>query len=175
MAFMVPLEGKGRFLAGSTNKKVLIRRFDREQLSGFVNPLTYLTEKGVELLNLHGSVAVIPYSDIKSVHFVREFEPTRQVEQQAFLTRPKLDGLWVRMRFRDEDLLEGVLPNNLLQLEHFGFTVTPPDYTYNNQRLFVPKAALKEIQVLGVVGSPLRLPRRKSKEKPPQDQIKLFE
>ncbi len=119
---------------------------------------------------------MIPYGDIKSVHFVREFEPnTRQVEQQVFLTRPKLDGLWVRMRFRDEDVMEAVLPNNLLQIESYGFTVTPPDYTYNNQRLFVPKAALKEIQVLGVVGSPLRPPRRKSREKPPEDQIKLFE
>ena len=70
------------------------------------------------MLTLAGTVLTIPYSDLKSVHFVREFEPTtRHVEQRAFLTRPKLDGLWVRMRFRDEDVIEGVLPNNLLQLE----------------------------------------------------------
>ena len=41
----------------------------------------------------------------------------------------------------------------------------------NNQRVFVPRQALKSIQVLGVVGSPLRAKRRKT---PPADQPTLF-
>jgi hypothetical protein len=161
-------------LASSTSKKVQIWRFDRDLLSGFVNPLTYLTNSGVELLNLSGTVSTVPYSEIKRVHFVKDFDPLgKPPERLAFLTRPKLDGLWVRLLFRDGEALEGVLSNNLLQLEPHGFTIVPPDYSYNNRRIFVPKCALSEIQVLGVVGSPLRQGR--GKRKPVKDQIGLFE
>ena len=48
----------------------------------------------------------------------------------------------------------------------------PPNPGINNQRVFVPRAALTELQVLGVVGSPLRLPKVKPK---PKEQIELFE
>lgn len=161
-------------MASSTTKKVQIARFDRDSLSGFVNPATFLQPQGVEVLSLNGTALCVPYTEIKSVHFVREFLDGRiRLERTAFLARPKLDGLWVRLRFRDEETLEAVVPNNLLQLDPLGFTVIPPDFNSNNQRLFVPRAALIEVTVLGVVGSPLR---RKAKAKPSdKDQIGLFE
>jgi hypothetical protein len=143
-------------------------------LSGFVNPLTYLSPTGVELLNLSGTVSIVPYEEIKRVHFVKEFNASGKApERSAFLTRPKLDGLWVRLLFKDGEALEGVLPNNLLQLESYGFTIVPPDYSYNNQRIFIPKPALADLQVLGVVGSPLRQARPKHRNA--KDQIRLFE
>lgn len=92
-----------------------------------------------------------------------------------FLTRPKTGGLWVRLIFRDGDQLEATLSNNLLQVEPRGVTVTLPDLNGNCQRAFVPREALRELQVLGVVGSPLR---REAKQKPrpaDREQIKLFE
>jgi hypothetical protein len=76
------------------------------------------------------------------------------------------------MHFRDGDTLEGLHPNNLLLMEPYGFTVTPPDPSANEQRVFVPRAALSEIQALGVIGSPLR--RQKSR-KPAKDQLEMFE
>jgi hypothetical protein len=160
-------------LAASTAKKVLIRRFDREPLTGFVNAQSYLQPQGLELLRPGGTLIVVPYSEIKVVCFVRDFEsvePTQ--EKKVFNTRPKTDGLWVRMELRDGEVLEGILPNNLLQLTSEGFTVTPPDAYSNNQKLFVPRAALTQINVLGVVGSPLT--RRKPKPAP-ESQIGLFE
>jgi len=160
-------------LAGSTTKKVLIRRFDREPLTGFVNAQSYLQPEGVELLTPGGTLSVIPYLDIKVVCFVRDFdsvEPSQ--EKKVFNTRPKTDGLWVRMELRDGEVLDGILSNNLLQLTPEGFTVTPPDAYSNNQKLFVPRAALSQFNVLGVVGSPLT--RRKTKVVVP-DQISLFE
>lgn len=160
-------------MAGSTAKKVLIRRFDREPLTGFVNPLTYLQPEGVELLTPSGTLSVVPYPEIKMVCFVRDFgsvEPSQ--ERKVFNTRPKTDGLWVRMQLRDNEILDGILSNNLLQLTPEGFTVTPPDAYSNNQKLFIPRAALAQVNVLGVVGSPLT--RRKPKPAP-QGQIGLFE
>jgi hypothetical protein len=68
--------------------------------------------------------------------------------------------------------MQGVMPNNLLQVEPHGFTVIPPDSAGNVQRVFVPRAALQAVEVLGVVGSPLN--RRKAKPAT-KDQIGLFD
>ena len=163
---------KRTFLASSTIKKVQIRRFDRDSVTGFVNPATFLSPAGVELLSPSGVLSTVPYGDIKTLHFVREFDDeSARTERRSFLARPKLDGLWVRMRFRDQDSLEGVLPNNLLQLDSYGFTLIPPDFGSHNQRIFVPRAALIEMQVLGVVGSPLKGSRKKEAK----HQIGLFD
>src|SRR5271169_4144446 len=103
-----------------------------------------------------GTVAVVPYHEIKTVCFVKDFEPTEAPpDRLVFLTRPKMDGLWVRMHFRDGEVMDGILSNNLLQWEAYGFTVVPPEPNSNNQRIFLPRQALLEMQVLGVVGSPL--------------------
>lgn len=145
----------------STHKKVLVSRFDRDTLSGFVNPQGYLLSDGLELMTQSGSVSIVPYDEVKLVCFVRDFqqgEPRKEL--RLFTTRPKLEGLWLRMHFRDGDAMDGILSNNLLQLDTFGFSVVPPDPGFQNQRVFVPKAALSRIQVLGVVGSPLRTPRK---------------
>ena len=160
-------------MAGSTAKKVVIRRFDREPLSGFVNPQTYLQAGGVELLAPHGALSIVPYSEIKTVCFVKDFEPTEAPpDRLVFHTRPKMDGLWVRMRFRDGEIMDGILSNNLLQLEAYGFTFIPPEPYSNNQKIFSPRQALSEFHVLGVVGSPLTRRRRKEV---PKEQIGLFE
>jgi len=157
-------------MAGSTAKKVVVRRFDRETLTGFVNPFSYLQPTGLELLRQEGSLTVLPYGEIRSVAFVKDFdgepEPSR-----VFLNRPKLEGLWVRMVFRDGEVMDGILPNNLLSWEAAGLTVTPPEPDSNDQKVFVPREALRSVQVLGVVGSPLRAKRKKA---PAADQPTLF-
>ncbi len=160
-------------LGVSTNKKVLVARFDREPLSGFVSPHSYLLKDGVELLTQEGTLSTIPYEEIKLVCFVRDFqqgEPRKEL--RVFTTRPKMEGLWIRMQFRDGDVMDGVLANNLLQLDSIGFSVIPPDPGFQNQRIFVPKAALSSIQVLGVVGSPLRIRKPKEISK---EQLEMFE
>ena len=61
-------------MKSSTHKKVILRKMDQEQLSGWVNPHTYLREEGVELLSQEGQATVLPYEEVRAVHFVREFE-----------------------------------------------------------------------------------------------------
>src|SRR4051795_930784 len=138
-------------MAGSTTKKVQVWRFERDTLPGFVNPLNYLTEPGVEVLTLSGSVIVAKYTEVKAVLFVRDFDPAADANiRRAFLSRPKLDGLWLRLMFRDGDIQEAVMPNNLLHVEPLGFNLIPPETT---QRLWVPRQALTTVQVLGVIGA----------------------
>ena len=159
-------------MAGSTTKKAIVRRYEKEAVAGWVNPTSYLQPLGVEVLMPDGrTIALIPYGEIKTVSFVREFS-SLETERRTFLTRPKMEGLWVNLRFRDGELLEGILPNNLLLVELAGFTVIPPDPYGNQQRVFIPRAALQTIEVLGVVGSPLA----KRKAKPvAKEQGRLFE
>jgi len=157
-------------MASSTTKKALVRRFDRESLAGYVNPYSYLQLNGIELLLADGNIVSVPYADIKTLAFVRDFESTAETPR-TFNTRPKMDGLWVRFEFRDGDVLEGILPNNLLQVESYGFLAIPPN-PVRDQRIFIPRTALRSVAVLWVVGSPLN----RRKEKPaPKEQIGLFE
>ena len=93
----------------------------------------------------------------------------------CFAVRPKGGGLWLRFRFRDQDTLDGVVPNNLLTVEAGGFTVVPPDPSFLNQRIFVPRDALLEAQVMGVIGSPLRQAGAKKAVPKSPAQIELFE
>ena len=58
-------------------------------------------------------------------------------------------------------------------LEASGFHVIPPDPTFQNQRVFVPRAAVTEVQVLGVIGSPLKR-RKPVAEAARQGQLGLF-
>lgn len=160
-------------MTASTNKRIVLRRFEREPVMGFVNPQSYLQPGGIELLTPAGAALLVPYGDVKALYFVRDFDGEEPgAESRVFHNRPKMSGLWIRLRFRDGEIIEGVLPNNLLQLEPQGFTFVPPNPTSNNQKVFVPRVALAELQVVGVVGSPLRV--RKPKPKP-KEQIELFE
>jgi hypothetical protein len=146
-------------LAVSTTKKAVVRRFDRESLKGFINPQTFLQPNGIELLTQAGTIACIPFAEVKTVVFVKEFELEAE-PSKIFNTRPKMDGLWVRMTFLDGEVMDGILPNNLIQWERDGYSVIPPDPYSNNQKVFVPRAALLSMNVLGVVGSPLTKTRR---------------
>jgi len=151
----------------------MIRRFDRESLPGFVNPQAYLQTGGVELLTASGNLLAVPYEDIKALYFVRDFDTAEPpAESRLFQNRPRMSGVWIRMKFRDGEVMDGLMPNNLLQLEPYGFTFVPPNAGSNSQKVFVPRAALVELQIVGVVGSPLR--PRKARPKPEQ-QIELFE
>jgi hypothetical protein len=162
-------------VAGSSNKKVLVARFDRETLSGFIQTPGGFKSDSVELLTPEGSLLQIPYSETKAVCFVRDFEAGETWrEHRNFATRPKSAGLWLRLLFRDHDSIEGMLANNLMLLDPHGFNIIPPDPTFQNQRIFVPRAALEDVQVLGVIGSSLRKRPAKRVEKD-AGQIGLFE
>jgi hypothetical protein len=157
----------------SSNKKVLVVRFDRETLAGFLQVPGGLEGEAVELLRPEGNLIRIPLAETKLVCFVRDFEGGETWrDHRAFSTRPKTAGIWVRFAFRDGDWLEAVAPNDLLRFEPGGFQAVPPDPTFHNQRVFVPRGAVSSVQVLGVIGSPLR---RRVKEPAKAGQLRMFE
>lgn len=170
---MVDLPREAALLAASTNKKVLVERFDRETVAGYVNPQLFRQPEGLEVLTVAGAVLRVPVSETKVVHFVRDLdqEPI-EAGKRRFITRPKSSGLWVRLEFRDGDWIEGLMANDLAHLEAEGFSAVPPDSFANSQRLWVPRQALRSLEVLGVIGSPLR---RRKPVAPSEQQIRMFD
>ncbi len=159
-------------MAASTTKKAVLRRYDREPLRGYVNTVSYLQAGGIELLSEQGNVSTVAYDEVKFVAFVREFETTSEPERRVFHSRPKIEGLWASFHFQDGDVMEGIVANNLLQLEPYGFNVIPPDPFSNVQRLFVPRASVRSVEILGVIRGPLKKRRPKPVAK---EQIELFD
>lgn len=135
-----------------------MRFLDRKILHGYLNPSELGDAEALELLTPEGEQRNFTVNEVRSIYFVREFSDNFEPERKAFLSRPKLDGLWVRLKFRDEDTIEGVVPNDLLSLLDRGVQITPPDLHGNTLRIFIPRTALTEMTVLGVVGIARRKP-----------------
>jgi hypothetical protein len=142
----------------STHKKVVIEYHDKKSQRGYLNATMLSELESLDLLTHEGEHQVIPLSEVRAIYFVRDLEEDFELERTSFLSRPKLDGLWVRLRFRDNDTLEGVIANDLLAFVDKGLQLTPPDFTSNTDRIFVPRTALAELMVLGVVGIARRKP-----------------
>jgi hypothetical protein len=145
-------------IPASTHKKVVVRFLDRKVLRGYLNPGKLGTAETLDVLTPEGEQRSFEVKEIRSIYFVREFADDFEPERKAFLSRPKLDGLWVRLKFRDEDTIEGVVPNDLLSLLDRGVQITPPDLHGITLRIFIPRTALIEMTVLGVVGIARRKP-----------------
>ncbi len=137
---------------------MIVELHDRKSFRGYLNPSRLGELDPLDLLTQDGEHEQIPLSRIRSVYFVRDFDDDFEPERRAFLSRPKLDGLWLRLRFLDGQSLEGVVPNDLLSLLDNGIQITPPDLNSNVDRIFVPRSALTEVTVLGVVGIARRKP-----------------
>ena len=142
----------------STQKKVVLVLEDKRLLRGYLNPTRLGQAAPVDLLTPDGEHQEIPLERVRCIYFVRDFSTDFEPQRKVFLSRPKLDGLWVRLRFQDGETLEGVVPNDLLALLDHGVQITPPDFSSGTDRIFVPRAALSELTVLGVVGIARRKP-----------------
>jgi hypothetical protein len=155
----------------STHKKVIVRKIGRDSISGYVAPANFVQDGKLELLNTAGNVVGIDLKEIKGVYFVREFSDSESLVRKTFTSRPRTEGLWVRLNFKDNEVLEGLMPNDLAQQIGDGFLINPPDLRSNTQRIFVPRSALESLTVLAVIGGTHRQRRR------PEDQrqVPMFE
>ena len=153
----------------SGQKKVIVRRFSPGLLRGYVPANGFVSHEGetpsLELLDLAGRVQTVPLTDVKVLHFVREFNLTDEINperlpRKQFLGRPRTEGLWVRLSFRDGDEMEGLAALDLSLaaglVEDLGLQMVPPDVRGNSQRIYVPRSALSGMQVVAVVTTPTR-------------------
>jgi len=149
----------------SAHKKVIVRRFTGDTLPGYLPLASFVRNQTIDLLDLDGRVIPLPINDIKHICYVRDFNlndtanPER-LTRRTFLAKPRTEGLWLRMTFRSGDLLEGLAPIDIAITDDLindaGLHFTPPDVRSNTQRIYVPRTALTELQLIAVITSPSR-------------------
>jgi len=151
----------------STHKKVIVRKVDRDSISGYVAPANFIHDGKLEVLNTAGNIIGVNLKEIKGVFFVREFGDSESLTRKALTSRPRSEGLWIRLKFKDGEILEGLIPNDLALQVPEGYLINPPDLRSNTQRIFVPRTALDSVTVLAVIGGTHRQRRR------PEDQLQV--
>jgi hypothetical protein len=141
-------------VSGSSRKKVVVRKFSQDWQSGYVDPQRFVRGDRLELLDTTGTVIATSLTEIKMICFVRDFsagdDPGRLI-RRTFTSRPRTPGLWLRMRLRDGEEIEGLASNDASLLEPEGIQFAPPDMRSNTQRIFVPRSALQSLEVVAVI------------------------
>lgn len=146
-------------------KKVLVRRFTGNTLPGYLPQAGFVRQNAIDLLDLSGRLISLSINDIKAISYVRDFNLSDPVNperltRRTFLARPRAEGLWLRLTFRTGDLLEGLAPTDRSLIDALaddnGLFLTPPDTRSNTQRIYVPRTALTDLQLLAVITSPSR-------------------
>lgn len=141
-----------------------------------MNPGDYLCSGYMELVTAGGNLQRVPYAEVKAVCFAKEpGRPDLFNDGNLFERRPKLAGLWARFLFRDSDLLEGVLSHNLLDWPKEGYLITPPRAGLTRQLVFIPREAVSETQLQGVIGVPPAEKRKSRGERPGLGQLTMFD
>ena len=157
----------------SAHKKVIVRRFTGETLPGYLPLANFVRgkapEHALDLLDLTGRVIPLFLNDIKHICYVRDFNLTdssnpERLTRRTFLARPRTEGLWLRLTFRspspETDQLEGLAPIDATLLDDLvsdaGLFLTPPDTRSNTQRIYVPRTAIADLQLIAVITTPSR-------------------
>jgi hypothetical protein len=176
----------GRETMATAQKKVVIRRSGGVLAWGYLPQSGFLVEGKVELIEVDARAKLIDLNQIQTIAYVRDFNLDDAVEpermgRRMFSARPKGEGLWIRVEFqRDLAPLEGLLSCDLgfldSLLEDRGIFLVPPDGRSNTTKLFVPRSALRSMEVLGWVSSPSRkLAEKTAKQVELAMQAGLFE
>ena len=163
----------------SSRKKAIFRKFSRDWLAGYVPAGEFTHEGRVEMLDLDGKVIQLAVDDLKWICYVRDFNsgelnnPERLL-RKTFAGRPRGDGLFVRVRLKDGDTVEGLAANDLSLAVSDGLFLTPPDLRSNTQRIWIPRSALEELEVVAVLaGAKKKVPLQAEPE--PVAQENLFQ
>jgi hypothetical protein len=169
---------------GSAQKKVVVRRFVGGVAWGYLPQEGLRLGDAVQLMAVDGKSNPIAINEIKLIAYVRDFNLTDAQEperlgRKAFPGRPRGDGVWLRLRFKDGDALEGLADVGVGFLDTAmldgGLFLTPPDTRGNTLRVFVPRAALASLEVLGWVTAPSKKAARAADRGERQAQPGLFE
>jgi hypothetical protein len=149
----------------SVRKPVIVRKFSRDWCAGYALANFGQDAQELEILDLGGKVLRIAWDQIKWVCYVRDFPSSTSQSETAnperllhkrFSTRPRTAGVWLRITLSDGEEIEGLATNDRSLIEGSGLLLTPPDTRSNTQRIYIPRAAIQTLEVLGLIGSAAR-------------------
>ena len=163
----------------SGRKPVIVRKFSRDWCAGYARPDFGQDAAELEILDLAGKVLRMPWDSVKWVCYVRDFSASsvdqtnpERLLHKRFTVRPRAAGLWLRMTLTDGDELEGLATNDRSLVDGVGLLLTPPDMRSNTQRIYVPRLAIQTLEVVSLIGTPVR--RRPTGTAMPEEQPELF-
>ena len=103
-------------------------------------------------------VEEVPTKDAKAVFFVKTFDGDLRHRALHFHEHaPIVPGLWVRVYFYDNEMIEGIISNTRDFVLEDGFFLRPTDPNGNNKLVYVLKGGLKDFHVLGMRNPPKNL------------------
>jgi hypothetical protein len=166
----------------SSRKKVIVRQYDGPIVWGYASSDGFVTDDAVEILDPAAKLIFIALKKIKHIAYVRDFnlddpDDPERMGKRMFSGRPRGEGLWVRLEFQNQEILEGLTHFDLTFLHDLevnkGVLITVPDTKSNTLKVFAPTSSLASIQVLGWVTSPSK--QKVAKRLSSDDQPLLFE
>lgn len=96
-------------------------------------------------------VEEVPANAIKAVFFVSSLDGSPEHSNLQFHAHaPVVPGIWMRVKFRDGEVIEGVVHNSIRYLTNPGFFLRPIDPASNNRLIYVMKGRLVDHQILGL-------------------------
>lgn len=159
----------------NNQKKVIVRARDGEVRAGYLPAAGIRDARGaLALLTLEARLLPIELERVLHVAYVHDFNLSDAVDperlgRRTFLARPRSEGLWLRMTLAGGAKLEGLAPLDMGLADGWardgGVFLLPPDVRSNTLRLFVPHAAMLEMQVLAVITTPARNKAARAEER----------
>ncbi len=133
-------------------RKVIVRKLNGEIVKGYMDPSPEFTRGDIiTITSLTDESIQVPKREMKALFFVRRFTGNRDYSEVKFFeSQPRIDGLWVRLKFHDSETIEGIITNSIRFMVDDGFFLKPPDPNSNNRLMYVLKIALRDFTVLGV-------------------------
>ncbi len=135
----------------TTHKKAWILLRDGVRKQGYVDPEGLPEHDPVRWLDLQGQLRQTGQDEISQIWIVRDFQDPLPLERKKFSSRPRQPGLWVQLQNQLGERSEALLANDLLSCMRFGFLLLAPG---GLARFYVPRSALLNLAVLGVIGAP---------------------
>jgi hypothetical protein len=161
----------------SARKPVIVRKLSRDWCVGYADANPAGQSGQMELLLSSGKLMQIAWPEIKWVCYVREagsgegwrsgsdLSSPERLLRRRFLSRPRITGVWLRLTLQDGEELEGVAANDCSLIDGVGLMLTPPDTRSNTQRIYIPRTAIRDFMIVGVMQPP-SLRHRASSDQP---------
>ena len=130
---------------------VIARTRQGQLIPGYLDKGRLLVRGILKMSDVNGEPLPVDLHKLKGLFFVRDFTgDSDYIEEKTLITDPDRRGLKSRIRFEDNESLEGVTENSLELLVNPGFFFWPGDPKSNNQLIYVLKTALIGFTVLDV-------------------------
>jgi hypothetical protein len=140
--------------------KVIARKLDGQIIKGYIETAPeVIYADDISISSLTEKVIEVPKREMKALFFPREFSGNKEYSDVKFFeNQPRIEGLWVRVTFYDNEMIEGIVSNFRRLLLDETFYLKPTDANSNNELVCVFKASMKDFSVLGIRYSKLPQP-----------------